>query len=127
MRIQNGTDGIAEGEAEKPVLQDVLAHYGCHAPHDGKYICLVHDEDNPSMNVSLREGLWHCHSCGQGGDSWTLIQKKEDLDFKSAVKFAEQQDWSTVGPAPESADELFGRRRPSRDRKARSRPWSRPW
>lgn len=127
MRIRNGAGAPDGGEAEKPDLQEVLEHYGCYAPHDGKYLCLVHDEDNPSMNVSLREGLWHCHSCGAGGDAWTLIQKKEDLDFKSAVKFAEQQDWSTVGSALKPADELFGRRRPGRERKVRSRAWSRPW
>src|SRR5690606_19409863 len=73
MRIRNGAEIPAGGEVEKPDLQEVLAHYGCHAPHDGKYLCLVHDEDNPSMNVQLDRGLWFCHSCGKGGDAYTLI------------------------------------------------------
>lgn len=127
MRLRNGASVPEQAEDTKPDLEEVLAHYGCYAPHDGKYLCLVHDEDNPSMNVQLREGLWFCHSCGEGGDSWSLIMKKEGVDFKDAAKFAEKQDWSAVGPAPEPADELFGRRRPGRERKARSRAWSRPW
>ena len=127
MRLANGAEPSRQAATPKPDLQDVLLHYGCHAAHSGKYLCLVHDEDNPSMNVDLRDGLWMCHSCGAGGDSWTLIQMKEALDFKSAVKFAGQQDWSTAEPAPEPADELFGRRRPGRERKARGRAWTRPW
>lgn len=127
MRIRNGAGAPDGGEAEKPDLQEVLAYYGCHAAHDGKHICLVHDEDNPSMNVSLREGLWHCHSCGAGGDAYTLIMIKEGVDFKDARRFAAQQSWKFDDqPAGEEAG-LFGRRRPSRERRGRSRPWSRPW
>lgn len=127
MRILNGAGTPERGAVERPDLQEVLAHYGCHAMHDGKYACLVHEERNPSMNVSLREGLWYCHACGQGGSSLDLIMKIEGVDLEGAVKFAEQQDWSAVGPAPKPADEVFGRRRPGRERKARSRAWSRPW
>lgn len=127
MRIRNGAGAPDGGEAEKPDLQEVLAYYGCHAAHDGKHICLVHDEDNPSMNVSLREGLWHCHSCGAGGDAYTLIMIKEDADFNGARAFAQAQDWKTAEGQKGGGDELFGRRRPGRERTARSRAWSRPW
>lgn len=136
MRLLNGASAPEQGETEKPDLQEVLEHYGAHVYGDGKILCLVHDEDNPSMNVQLGKGLWFCHSCGQGGSSWDMIMKKEDLDFKSAVTFG-----ATTGFASAASDgggddvpEVLGRRRPgvsggskSGGSGGRSRPWSRPW
>ena len=50
-----------------------------------KILCPVHDEKVPSCSVSLAEGLWHCFSCGASGDSITLIERKEQVDFQAAL------------------------------------------
>lgn len=31
-------------------------------------LCPFHDDKNPSMRVSEEKGLFHCFSCGAGGD-----------------------------------------------------------
>lgn len=136
MRLLNGASAPEQAETEKPDLQEVLEHYGCYAPHDGKYICLVHDEDNPSMNVQLGKGLWFCHSCGQGGSSWDMIMKREGVDFSGARTIAASAGFASTPSDGGSDDvpEVLGRRRPGVSGRSksggsggRSRPWSRPW
>ncbi|WP_420841970.1 CHC2 zinc finger domain-containing protein [Haloactinopolyspora alba] len=47
--------------------------------------CPVHDDRTPSCSLDLRgTGLWNCHRCGEGGDVWNLIMKKEGTDFRGA-------------------------------------------
>lgn len=50
--------------------------------------CKMHGGDSPTGFVANQEnGLWFCHTggCG-GGDAYTLVQKMEECDFKTAVK-----------------------------------------
>ena len=128
-RLRNGAGGGALEPTPRPDLQEVLEHYDCYAPHGGKYLCLVHDEDNPSMSVDLREELWHCHSCGAGGDAWTLIMLREDLDFSGATEFAKTAGFG-AGEVQKKEEEpsVFGRKRPGRaGRGERRKAWTRPW
>ncbi|MFF3015797.1 CHC2 zinc finger domain-containing protein [Streptomyces sp. NPDC057939] len=50
--------------------------------------CPLHDDNTPSMSYKLDEGLWKCHSCGQGGDSYSMIMLKEETDFPGARALA---------------------------------------
>ncbi|MEU6057006.1 hypothetical protein [Streptomyces sp. NPDC047097] len=40
------------------------------------------------MSYRLDAGLWKCHSCGEGGDSYTMIMLKETTDFPGARALA---------------------------------------
>ncbi len=49
-------------------------------------LCPFHSEKTPSFHVSSSKKLYHCFSCGNGGDSITFIIEKEGLTFIEAVK-----------------------------------------
>lgn len=77
----------------KPPLADVLEYYGARLSRNmarQKIRCVVHDDSSPSMSINLDSGLWKCHACHEQGDSYTVIQRKEDCDFLSALKKAEE-------------------------------------
>ena len=57
-----------------------------------KVLCPVHGEMDPSCNVDMEKGLWHCHSCGEGGTALDLVMKKECIsDWREAQDFATEQ------------------------------------
>lgn len=48
--------------------------------------CPFHGEKTPSFFVNVNSNSWHCFGCGEGGDAIAFVQKKEGLDFTSAVR-----------------------------------------
>ncbi|QQO39653.1 DNA primase [Streptomyces phage Hippo] len=71
----------------KPTLESTLLHYGVELHPErrtGMTRCPLHEDNTPSLSYNLDKELWRCHSCGQGGDSYTLIMKKEGTDFRGA-------------------------------------------
>ncbi|WP_254792785.1 CHC2 zinc finger domain-containing protein [Streptomyces sp. CC77] len=76
---------------EKPTLAAVLEHLEVDFNPErttGMAPCPLHDDNTPSFSYHLDRGLWKCHSCGEGGDSYTLIMKKEKTDFAGARALA---------------------------------------
>ena len=51
-----------------------------------KGLCPFHDERTPSFHVTPSKGLYHCFSCGEGGDVITYLRKIEALTFTEAVE-----------------------------------------
>ena len=49
--------------------------------------CLLHDGKNPQAFCWRDEGLWHCFSCGRGGDKLALVQEIKGCNFKAALQF----------------------------------------
>jgi DNA primase len=49
--------------------------------------CPFHDDHNPSFSVNPVEKLYHCFSCGKGGDLIKFVQETEGLDFAPAVEW----------------------------------------
>ncbi|MCC7450057.1 MAG: DNA primase [Anaerolineae bacterium] len=50
--------------------------------------CPFHAERTPSFVVFPDSGTWRCFgACGEGGDIFNFVMKKEGLDFASALKF----------------------------------------
>jgi DNA primase len=49
--------------------------------------CPFHDDQNPSFSVNPLEKLYHCFSCGKGGDLIKFVQETEGLDFAPAVEW----------------------------------------
>lgn len=49
-------------------------------------LCPFHDEKTPSFSVRPSLGTWHCFGCGEGGDVFDYIEKRDGVDFQEAVK-----------------------------------------
>jgi len=49
-------------------------------------LCPFHDDKNPSLHVNEEKGLYHCFSCGAGGDIFGFLMSYNHIGFKEAVQ-----------------------------------------
>ena len=49
-------------------------------------LCPFHDDKNPSMQVNEEKGLYHCFSCGAGGDMFSFLMEYRNLTFREALE-----------------------------------------
>jgi DNA primase len=74
---------------ERSPIADVVGEYLQLRPAGGghlKGLCPFHDERTPSFNVTPGKELYHCFSCGEGGDVIKFVMKVETLQFGEAVE-----------------------------------------
>jgi DNA primase len=51
-----------------------------------KGLCPFHDEKTPSFNVNRARQIFHCFGCGEGGNVFGFVMKRENLSFPEAVR-----------------------------------------
>lgn len=57
-----------------------------------KGLCPFHSERTPSFMVFPDSGTWHCFgSCGIGGDIFSFIMRRENLEFREALELLARQ------------------------------------
>ncbi|AFU62017.1 putative primase [Streptomyces phage phiHau3] len=91
MRYRRVGEREDDGQDAKPTLDSVMEHFEVDFNSErntGMAHCPLHEDNTPSMSYKIDAGLWKCHSCGQGGDSYTMIMLKEETDFRGARAFA---------------------------------------
>lgn len=54
--------------------------------------CPFHDNSRtPAFSVFPDTGTWHCFGCGEGGDAFSFIMKKESWDFRETLEYLSQR------------------------------------
>jgi len=74
---------------ERSPIADVIGEYLQLRPAGGgnlKGLCPFHAERTPSFNVTPGKELYHCFSCGEGGDIIKFLMKMESLEFGEAIE-----------------------------------------
>ena len=74
---------------ERSPIADVIGEYLQLRPAGGgnlKGLCPFHQERTPSFNVTPGKELYHCFSCGEGGDVIKFVMQVETLQFGEAVE-----------------------------------------
>lgn len=71
-----------------------------------KGLCPFHSEKTPSFVVFPDSGTWHCFgACGTGGDVFTFVMKRENLDFAEALQLlARRTGVELKAPSPQASE-----------------------
>jgi DNA primase len=51
-----------------------------------KGLCPFHAEKTPSFIVTPERETWHCFGCGEHGDIFTFLMRRDGLDFREALE-----------------------------------------
>lgn len=87
---------------------DIVRVIGDHVslkPHGREYvgICPFHDDHKPSMNVVPHKQIFHCFSCGAGGDVFSFVQRYHAMEFREALTHLAERFGVTLTPRGSSA------------------------
>jgi DNA primase len=70
-------------------IVDLITRDGVRLKKSGKNhtgLCPFHNEKRPSFSVSSETGRYKCFSCGESGDVFTWVMKRQNVDFVEALR-----------------------------------------
>ncbi len=100
-RVRQATDVLALVGETVELRQRGNSFWGC---------CPFHQEKSPSFHVDPQTGLWKCFGCGEAGDIFAYVMKRESLEFPDAIRYLADR------AGIELAEERGGSRGPKRNR-----------
>ena len=100
-RVRQATDVLALVGETVELRQRGNTFWGC---------CPFHQEKSPSFHVDPQTGLWKCFGCGESGDVFAYVMKRESLDFPDSIRYLADR------AGIELAEEQGGPRGPRRNR-----------
>lgn len=77
-RVRQATDVLALVGETVELRQRGTSYWGC---------CPFHQEKSPSFHVDPQTGLWKCFGCGESGDIFGYVMKRESLEFPDAIRY----------------------------------------
>ena len=92
-------------------LVEIVGHYTQLKKSGANFMgcCPFHEEKTASFSVNPTEKLYYCFGCGEGGNLFSFVQRKENLDFAQARRVPRRQ----VRRSPSSTRRRAPRARPS--------------
>lgn len=99
---------------QKTDILEVIGQYATltKAGSNFRALCPFHSETRPSFMVYPEQQSWHCFgACSTGGDVFSFIMKKENMDFAEALRLLAERAGVTI---PSRAEPAVGQDR--RDR-----------
>src|SRR5919106_1405175 len=85
-RITTPSGIVAEIKSKLPVVDvvgETVALKRAGTVHKG--LCPFHAEKTPSFIVTPDRETWHCFGCGEHGDIFTFVMRRDGLDFREAL------------------------------------------
>ena len=90
--MSSSSGSVAEIKSKLTVLEvvgETVALKRAGATYKG--LCPFHGEKTPSFVVTPDRETWHCFGCGEHGDIFTFLMRRDGLDFREAlVRLAER-------------------------------------
>lgn len=84
--ITSATGVIAEIKTKLPVVDIVGETVSLkRAGTIYKGLCPFHSERTPSFTVTPERESWHCFGCGEHGDIFTFLMRRDGLEFREAL------------------------------------------
>lgn len=100
-RVRQATDVLALVGETVELRRRGTTFWGC---------CPFHQERTPSFHVDPQTGLWKCFGCGESGDVFAYVMRRESLEFPDAIRYLADR------AGIELQEERGGRRGPRRNR-----------
>ncbi|MEO1130841.1 MAG: DNA primase, partial [Planctomycetota bacterium] len=85
MRQVNDRDNVLESTDIAGLIGEHLALRARGREYIG--LCPFHDDHKPSMYVVPHKQIFHCFSCGAGGNAIDFVMKYHGMDFREALRF----------------------------------------
>lgn len=78
---------IIEQILDRADIVDVISQYVELDKKGANYkaCCPFHSEKTPSFVVNPARGIWHCFSCGEGGNALGFLMKHETMNYPEAI------------------------------------------
>ena len=69
--------------------------------------CPFHDNKRtPALAVFAETGTWHCFGCGEGGDVFSYLMKREGWDFRETLEYlAKRTGVQLEAPSPQQKEQ----------------------
>ena len=77
-RVRAATDLVALVQETVELKPRGHEFWGC---------CPFHGEKTPSFHIIPATQVWHCFGCGEGGDCFTYVMKRENLSFPESIHY----------------------------------------